>query len=87
MRLLMQIAFPILRHKKTGFELLENACFEGVQGDAALYARAAILLKRQRRSPSDRRIALLMGGACIEMDSSIIDTYISPALVSESSYS
>jgi hypothetical protein len=48
--------------------------------------RAAILLKRQR-SPSDRRIALLMGGACIEVDSSIIDTYISPALVSERSYS
>src|SRR5688572_6488082 len=33
-----KIAFPILRHKEAGFELLEDACFEGVQGDAALYA-------------------------------------------------
>ena len=33
-----KIAFPIVRHKETGFELLEDACFEGVQGDAALYA-------------------------------------------------
>lgn len=33
-----KVAFPIVRHKEKDFELLEDACFEGVQGDAALYA-------------------------------------------------
>jgi hypothetical protein len=46
-----KIAFTILRHKEEGFELLEDACFEGVQGDANLYAPRSGTPEKTESSP------------------------------------